>query len=75
MSMSCFDCHDYMDGYNQAKKELKEQLIENLEQYKQEELLFHNEERAKYFDEVIKVLKEKQKKNEALFTEVLKEIK
>ena len=52
-----------------------EQLIKNLEQYKQEELLFHNEERAKYFDEVIKVLKEKQKKNEAVFTEVLKETK
>lgn len=21
MSMSCFDCHDYMDGYNRGKKE------------------------------------------------------
>ena len=61
-----------MDEYNQAKREFKEQLIKKLEQYKQEELFFHNEERAKYFDEIIKIVKEKQKKNEALFTEVLK---
>lgn len=31
MSMSCFDCHDYMDGYNQGKKE---GTIEGLEQIK-----------------------------------------
>ncbi len=62
MSMSCLDCHDYMDGYNQAKRETQEHLIEKLEQYKQEELLFHNEERAKYFDDVIKVLKDKNSK-------------
>ena len=31
MSMSCFDCHDYMNGYNQGKKE---GTIEELEQIK-----------------------------------------
>lgn len=41
-----------------------EKLIKNLEQYKQEELLFHHEERAKYFDEVIKILKDKNSKGE-----------
>ena len=33
MSMSCFDCHDYMNGYNRGKKE---GLIEELEQIKAE---------------------------------------
>ena len=33
MSMSCFDCHDYMDGYNRGKKE---GLIEELEKIKSE---------------------------------------
>ena len=42
--------------------ETRKEFIKNLEQHKQEELLFHNEERAKYFDEVIKVLKEQEKK-------------
>lgn len=33
MSMSCLDCHDYMNGYNQGKKE---GLIEELEKLKAE---------------------------------------
>lgn len=33
MSMSCFDCHDYMDGYNRGKKE---GVIEELERIKKE---------------------------------------
>lgn len=33
MSMSCLDCHDYMNGYNQGKKE---GLIEELEKIRQE---------------------------------------
>lgn len=33
MSMSCFDCHDYMDGYNRGKKE---GTIEELERIKLE---------------------------------------
>lgn len=33
MSMSCFDCHDYMDGYNRGKKEGS---IEELEKIKEE---------------------------------------
>lgn len=33
MSMSCFDCHDYMDGYNRGKKE---GAIEELEKTKEE---------------------------------------
>lgn len=33
MSMSCFDCHDYMDGYNRGKKE---GIIEELEEIKSE---------------------------------------
>ena len=33
MSMSCFDCHDYMDGYNRGKKE---GTIEELEKTKSE---------------------------------------
>lgn len=33
MSMSCFDCHDYMDGYNRGKKE---GTIEELEKIRQE---------------------------------------
>ena len=44
-------------AYEKGKKdgaieELKH-LIDKLEQYRQEELLFHNEERAKYFEDVI----------------------
>ena len=31
MSMSCLDCHDYMNGYNQGKKE---GTIEELEDIK-----------------------------------------
>ena len=31
MSMSCLDCHDYMDGYNRGKKE---GTIEELESIK-----------------------------------------
>jgi len=31
MSMSCFDCHDYMDGFNRGKRE---GTIEELEQIK-----------------------------------------
>ena len=31
MSMSCFDCHDYMDGFNRGKKE---GTIEELEMIK-----------------------------------------
>lgn len=30
MSMSCFDCHDYMDGYNYGKKEGVIEELENL---------------------------------------------
>ena len=33
MSMCCFDCHDYMDGYNRGKKE---GTIEELEKLKEE---------------------------------------
>lgn len=33
MSMSCFDCHDYMDGYNRGKRE---GVIEELEAIKAE---------------------------------------
>ena len=33
MSMSCLDCHDYMNGYNQGKKE---GTIEELEKIKLE---------------------------------------
>lgn len=33
MSMSCFDCHDYMDGYNRGKKE---GTIKELEKTKSE---------------------------------------
>lgn len=33
MSMCCFDCHDYMDGYNHGKKE---GLIEELEDLRDE---------------------------------------
>lgn len=33
MSMSCFDCHDYMDGYNCGKKE---GTIEELEKIRDE---------------------------------------
>lgn len=33
MSMSCFDCHDYMDGFNRGKKE---GTIEELERIKKE---------------------------------------
>lgn len=28
--MSCFDCHDYMDGYNRGKKEGTIEELENL---------------------------------------------
>lgn len=30
MSMSCFDCHDYMDGYNRGKKEGTIEELENI---------------------------------------------
>lgn len=33
MSMSCFDCHDYMNGYNCGKKE---GTIKELEKIRQE---------------------------------------
>ena len=33
MSMCCFDCHDYMDGFNRGKKE---GTIEELEKIKTE---------------------------------------
>ncbi len=33
MGMSCFDCHDYMDGYNRGKKE---GTIEELKKIKTE---------------------------------------
>jgi len=33
MGMSCFDCHDYMDGFNRGKKE---GVIEELEKLKAE---------------------------------------
>lgn len=46
-------------GRQQMNVETRTGVIEKLEQYKQEELLFHHEERAKYFDEVIKILKDK----------------
>lgn len=32
MSMSCFDCHDYMDGYNRGKKDGTIEELENLKQ-------------------------------------------
>ena len=31
MSMCCFDCHDYMDGYNRGKKEGTIEELENLQ--------------------------------------------
>ena len=31
MSMSCFDCHDYMDGYNCGKKEERENIKKELD--------------------------------------------
>lgn len=30
MSMSCFDCHDYMNGYNNGKKDGVIEELENL---------------------------------------------
>lgn len=29
--MCCFDCHDYMDGYNRGKKEGTIEELENLQ--------------------------------------------
>lgn len=58
-----FNDHIKKQGRQQMNVETRTEIIEKLEQYKQEELLFHHEERAKYFDEVIKILKDKDSEN------------
>ena len=38
MSMSCFDCHDYMDGYNRGKKEGVIEELKQIEKRFEEEI-------------------------------------
>ena len=61
MSMSCLDCHDYMNGYNQGKKEgtieeleqIKSQLTSIKSNYFEE---FAKFDRAKGIEEVISII-------------------
>ena len=60
MSMSCFDCHDYMDGYNCGKKECAIEELEKLkikiEKEREKSLNYPNWEYSKGLCKAIEII-------------------